>query len=180
MLAILKMIFEIHYLYLSVFPRTLWIPKKQKSYLIPVNSRGSQCLTTGLKHVINYDGKILARQELTCWITKSILKNSIFLKPNEKTTQLKMAKDINSHFISEDIQMANRHVKRCPTSYVVRKMHIQTTMYRYILRMTKIQSLTTAKHWWECGVTGILSHWCWECKLVQCHFGRQLGSFLQN
>ena len=69
-----------------------------------------------------------------------------------------MAKDINSHFISEDIQMANRHVKRCPTSYVVRKMHIQTTMYRYILRMTKIQSLTTAKHWWECGVTGILSH----------------------
>ena len=70
-----------------------------------------------------------------------------------------MAKDINRHLISKDIQMANRHMKRCSTSYVIRKMHIQTMMYHYILsRMTKIQSLTTTKHWWECGVTGILIH----------------------
>ena len=139
MLAILKMIFEIHYLHLSVFPRTLWIPKKQKSYLIPVNSRGSQCLTTGPKHVINYYVKILARQELTCWITKSIKKTQYSWNPTRKQPNLKMAKDINRHFINEDIQMANRHMKRCSISYVIRKMHIQTMMYHYILsRMTKI------------------------------------------
>ena len=65
--------------------------------------------------------------------------------------------------------MANRYMKRCSISLIIRKMQMKTTVKYHLthVRVVIIKKTKNKKFWPGCGENVILMHCWWKCKLVE-------------
>ena len=136
-------------------PRVMEIKTKVKKWdLIKLNSfcTAKETISKVKRQSTEWE-KIIANETTDKGLTSKIYKQLIQLSTRKTNNPIKKwEKDLNRHFSKEGIQMANKHMKRCSTSLIIREMQIKTTMrYHFTpVRMTIIKKFTNNKYWRRC------------------------------
>ena len=126
--------------------------------------------------------KIIANEAADKGLISTIYKQLKQLNARKtKQPNQKVEKRSKQTFLQRRHKMANKRMKRYPTSLIIREIKIKTTMRYHLtpVRMAIIKKSTNNKCQRGCGEKGTLLHCWWECKLIQPN-GRRYGDSLRS
>ena len=119
--------------------------------------------------------------------TDTVLISNIYKETNKLDSKepnnpnKKRSAELNREFSTEEYQMAEKHIKKCSTSFVISEMQIKTILRFHLtpVRMTKIKNSGESRCWCGCEERETLLYCSWDCKLVK-SFWKSVCPFLRK